>query len=309
MPDFDKILRHGRRTIKDTTINKYVMCLKTIQRDVFQNRWNDKYLNDTETIIELLKEKYPNASTLNNFASALIVYIKCLPEITPDTLKTYQTLLSKTNQTMQEKYSKQQKTEKEDENWMSLAEIKGLRDQRFKEAQKETRRRQKIDLYQQYLVLSLYTKLPPVRNDYANVRIVSQNEGLTNDSNYIHLGRKKVLFCNYKTAKSYGTREFDLPDEIVQDITRFIELRGPLAHDFLLVNINDLSRMTKNGLTQYMKKIFYPKKISSSMLRKIYLSEKYPVVHTYDEAEFDSQFMGHSMKTQQMVYRKKNTLL
>ena len=37
--------------------------------------------------------------------------------------------------------------------------------------------------------------------------------------------------------------------------------------------------MTNNGLTKYLNKIFKPKKVSTTLLRKLYLSEKYPVIH------------------------------
>lgn len=305
MPDFATIIRTNRPDIKDTTLKKYVLCLNIIERDIFQNRWNDKFFNDTETVIDMLKEKYPNVGTLNSYASALIVYLKSVSGIKESTLEKYKGLLTFTNESVKEKYLNQERSQKEDDNWMTMADIKDLRDQKYQKFSKETRKRQKVDYFQQYLVLCLYTKLPPVRNDYANVRVVDKDQVWSKDTNYVHVAKKKVIFCQYKTDKSYGMREYDLPDDIVQDITRFMELRGPLAHDYLLVNINDLTKMTKNGLTQYMKKIFHPKKISSSMLRKIYLSEKYPVVHTYKEAEFDSQFMGHSLKTQQSIYRKK----
>ena len=63
--------------------------------------------------------------------------------------------------------------------------------------------------------------------------------------------------------------------------------------------------MTNNGLTKYLNKIFKPKKVSTTILRKLYLSEKYPVIHNRDDMKKDAYIMGHSVETQQGIYRKK----
>lgn len=55
-------------------------------------------------------------------------------------------------------------------------------------------------------------------------------------------------------------------------------------------------------LLKYSKK-YMGKSISSTLLRKIYLSSKYSDVK--DEMEKDSKVMGHSVATQQSVYVKK----
>ncbi len=68
-----------------------------------------------------------------------------------------------------------------------------------------------------------------------------------------------------------------------------------------------MTPMKHNTLTKYINKIFYPKKVSTTLLRKIYLSEKYPVVNTYREQLLDSHIMGHSVGTQKMIYSKKNS--
>jgi len=41
------------------------------------------------------------------------------------------------------------------------------------------------------------------------------------------------------------------------------------------------------------------------MLRKSYISEKYPVVHTTEDMTRDAKSMQHSVSMQQTTYRKK----
>ena len=63
--------------------------------------------------------------------------------------------------------------------------------------------------------------------------------------------------------------------------------------------------LTRNGISQLLLKTFKQrlgKNISTTMLRKIYLSSKYQNVK--EEMEKDAHIMGHSVETQQKVYVK-----
>jgi hypothetical protein len=62
--------------------------------------------------------------------------------------------------------------------------------------------------------------------------------------------------------------------------------------------------MSQVSLTQYLNRIFM-RNISTTMLRKSYLSEKYPVTHTTSEMQRDADAMKHSVGVQQTIYRKK----
>ena len=65
--------------------------------------------------------------------------------------------------------------------------------------------------------------------------------------------------------------------------------------------------MTRNAISQLLTKQsqrLIGKKISSTMMRKIYLSDKYSEVN--DEKEKDAKIMGHDVKTANLVYTKKS---
>ena len=63
-------------------------------------------------------------------------------------------------------------------------------------------------------------------------------------------------------------------------------------------------KMTTNNLSHYLVRVFSPsgKKISSQMLRKIHLTEKFGDIQK--EMKKEAEAMGHSMATQQKVYVK-----
>ena len=46
--------------------------------------------------------------------------------------------------------------------------------------------------------------------------------------------------------------------------------------------------MTKNGLTKYIYKIFKPRKVSTTILRKVYLTTKYPVIYNRKDMKDDA---------------------
>jgi hypothetical protein len=105
-------------------------------------------------------------------------------------------------------------------------------------------------------------------------------------------------------------KKIHLNELIVEVIQMYLILRKKLDipdTNYLLLNLNGRSGLplTKNALTKTLNRIF-DGKISVSMLRKSYLSEKYPVSHTRTEMENDAYIMGHSVNTQQTIYRKKD---
>jgi hypothetical protein len=240
---------------------------------------------------------------------AVIVYLKSLPGVNPVVITKYNELLKELNKLQDIEYSKQEQSEKETQNWMTLDEISQIRDS-YKESSNSSRKiKDKLDFFQMYLVLCLYTKLAPIRNDYANVEVVSCDTFLETEfdvtKNYIELITGKLVLCDYKTNRKFGKKIIDIPSDLLTDIRDWMKLRqGHVVHNKLLINRTDWSPMTRNGLSHFFNKCT-GKKVSTTMLRKIYLSERYPVVNTTTEQRSDAFIMSHSIGTQQSIYRKK----
>lgn len=164
-------------------------------------------------------------------------------------------------------------------------------------------------ILQNYLVINLYFLVPPIRNDYVIVDVYNTLPGSTSDEkNYILLHDKKLVLNRYKTDKTYGQLMVTLPGKIIDIISKVFEKRQeifPYLKDerALLLNSN-LKRMSKVNLIQNLNSIF-KRNVSVTMLRKSYISEKYPVEYTIEDMEKDAKTMGHSVSLQQSTYRKK----
>lgn len=157
-----------------------------------------------------------------------------------------------------------------------------------------------------YVVLSLYTDIPPRRNrDYQECYIVYGDKHMTPDRNYYDIKDNKFVFNQYKTSKTYGKQEIDISDnrELVKTLNLWYKFH-PLTKDRytknlnvrLLVNYDGSPLKSVNSITRILYSIFGGKKIGSSMLRHIYLTDKYK--DEMGEMRRDAEMMGHSQSQQ-----------
>ena len=108
----------------------------------------------------------------------------------------------------------------------------------------------------------------------------------------------QYIFNEYKTAKKYKENVIDIPKDLQKILRMYMRF-----YDYKVGDV--IFPLSKNGLTQLLTKYsmkYMNKKISSTMIRKSYLSSKYSDMKK--EMEKDSKIMGHSVGTAQKVYVK-----
>jgi hypothetical protein len=225
----------------------------------------------------------------------------------------YYSNLLKETKTGGEKPEMGEKTDKEKEAWVSWEDVEKKRKELGEEAAK-IKSKATPDQYTgllNYAVLSLYTLLPPRRNqDFLKMKVVSKwSEDMSADFNYLDFAGTTVptrfVFNKYKTAKKHGTQMIDIPTELASVLTLYIK-HNPLrpvsrkkAFEYpFLVNANGEPLTAVNAITRLLNKVF-GKKVGSSMLRHIFLSSKYDV----DEMKDDAMKMGHTVSTQRSYLR------
>jgi hypothetical protein len=331
MADFYKISFNNIKkikNIKDASIEGYLRNIKKISKELFNSyKPSIEYFRDYDSV-KIYLDSLSSLASRKCMVTSIIVLIMTNPNFPPAKLKLYRDYLKSTAVQQNERYLDNEKTEKEKKNWVSIQAINN----KIQMLENELVERncddiQYVDKLQQHLLLSLYTLLPPMRNDYACVKVIDNDplfgEKINPDTgkvdptsinlnfNYINLQTGKMLLCTYKTDKFYGIKKIDLPERLVKLIKNFEKIKkrvfgDRLKSNFLLINTHPPGPMPKNTLTKYLNKIFYPYKISSTMLRKIYLSEKYPVTNTYREMQKDSYIMGHDILTAKKIYSKVN---
>jgi len=204
-----------------------------------------------------------------------------------------------------------EKSEKQKENWSSWADVQ-KKDEELNKSAAEVMNKKHLtgpeaEKILQSVVLSLYTKIQPRRNqDYLNMLVVKKwADNMPTDHNYLDLTNNQFIFNKYKTAKKYGVQKIAIPDDLLNILVSYLkhhplwkESKGKLAVPFL-VGPGGVPITALNGITRILNKIF-GKKIGSSMLRHIFLSDKYSALK--EDMEDDAEAMGHSVAEQQNTY-------
>ena len=171
----------------------------------------------------------------------------------------------------------------------------------------------KTDILQRNLVGCLYLAQAPRRLEYGNMVRISKKDydGLDTEvkesNNYVvRAGVRKMFFSFGDTKVKKATLQtINIHPQLV-NLIRMWYSATPDATSFLLGYKGE--PQSCNGLSKYLiGKVFEPtgKKIGASMIRKIYLSEKYEKDTPLKEKMETAALMNHSAGTAEMHYVKK----
>ena len=134
--------------------------------------------------------------------------------------------------------------------------------------------------------------------------------------NYLDLPKKTFVFNNYKTSNKYGTQIIKISDELWSALMKYFVHHKSLKVEKKEISIieptnflvyQDGKHLDKvNSITRILNKIF-GKAIGSSMLRHIFLTDKYGGV--LEEASKDAKEMAHSSGMQKDYIKKPKPIL
>jgi len=301
--------RRSEKTIKMYTsnINKLYKILGN------EDEMEDlDWLTDVEKITDILSDKH--FTTLRNYLNSIIVSLQ-VTEYPDELIKEYQSIRDEFN----DKYIKENSTgvisAKQEENFATMDEINGVIKEMKEEIDSKKLFRKDITskekaLVQMYVMINILTQYP-FRNDLAGMKLIkkkafnnlSMNEKKKN--NYLLQDKNDFYFIlnEYKTQAKYGEKKIKVEKNNLPSLLRkYIPL---LDSEYLFVSSTG-KPFSRNALTQILSKTFEKylgKKISTTLLRKIYMSSKYQ--GTKEEMEKDAEILGHDVGTGQLVYTKK----
>jgi len=269
------------------------------------------FLKNKEEILDKIKDLKP--TTQRSYIISICSVLRDIPKY-KKLYDEYFELLKEYNNDLKVNTDKSVKQEK---NWISQEEVLEVHQKLKEEVSDLLKKKRKIDKSTfhkllNYMILSLYTLISPRRNkDYSLMKISTD----TDDDNYNYLvmdkkNNYKFVLNKYKTDKKYHSVEIDVPDtlkEVIQSYLKYHPLKGELKNNeydipFL---VDEKGKALKNSteITKILNKIF-GKKISSSLLRNIFLTEKYSDI--VEELKKDTQNMGTSVNTALNNYIKQD---
>lgn len=312
-------IRSHRPNIKDSTLQSYVLVINklySLVTDTVSTMPNISFLSNREMIVKKIEDKYkPN--TQKNIYNAIVVALIATKK-SQELIDFYGAKRDTLHQQYETSLLDNKKTDRQASNWVSVAEIDTLLNklrERFLdiyESLPRTLEKKELLEAQEYILLATYREIP-LRNDVANTQIISNIDTLTEkeqvSENYLVKLKSSYYFLlnNYKTEKTFGQKEIKMSKQLSRYVGYYIKIiKSVLNNKKIYFAYNTrLDPITPNGITKFFTKIFkreFNKNVSTSLLRHIYLSDKYK--KDLGEREKDSYKMGHNL-TQQKHYIKK----
>ena len=300
-----------KRDLAESSVLQYIKTLINLHKKIYNNEQvkSLNFLKDLEKVENTIKENYKEntqKSIYNTLCSILYEYKKKKGFSKP--YEYYKQLSDEIGKEIDSKNSQNIKTETQKSNWIEWNDVLEKRNELHNEVDKIILKKnitqKDYETLLKNVVISLYTYLPPRRNEYQNILIVPTDKDLDDNKNYYVLDTNKFILNKYKTSKKYGKQEIDIPEDLQIAIKNYLQFHTLYVNNKkkkkhfevpLLVSISGEPLIQINSLTRILNKIF-KKNIGASMLRHIYLSDKYG--DEINEMKEDAEAMGHSLGQQ-----------
>ena len=304
----DKAL--SNRQLSEQSLNLYKRNLTKLNKNKPIKNFN--FLKNKEEILGIIKDLKP--TTQRSYIISVCSVLRDNSKYKKLYLEYFE-LLKQSNNDLKVNTDK---SESQKENWISSEEIDNIYETKKKDILDKIGNKRKIDstLFDEltnFLILSLYTLIQPRRNkDYALMKLSHNKED--DNFNYVTMDKKtkKAMFIlnKYKTDKKYHSVEIDIPNTLKEILILYLkfhphrnQLQEPNYDFHLLVDKQGEPFKNSTEITKRLNKIF-DRKISSSLLRNIYLTGKYSGV--MEELQKDTKAMSTSVSTAMNNYIKQD---
>jgi hypothetical protein len=295
------------KNITESSLKLYLNNLRRLNGGEFPKSFS--FLKDVDVILEKIKDYKPN--TQRSYIISIVSLLKQETKL-KKLYDKYYTILMNFNKELK---TNNEKSETQKENWISQDEVNELYTTLSNEVSEMVKDKKKLSPSEyekllRWFVLSLYTLQKPRRNADYQLALVSRNK-LTNPDpqyNYLDVANKKWIFGNYKTKGTYKIQNQDISPEMLDAVEIFLKFH-PHSKLYkkkdslipLLVDFEGNPFQQTNSITRILNKVF-GKKIGVSMLRNIYLTDKFG--DKVKELNDTAKEMGTSSSTIQNQYVK-----
>lgn len=255
-------------------------------------------LEDVPLIWAKIEDK--SANTRKNYLASIVKLLRMMPD-TDTNKKLIQQYSAKMNTEIENTKPSNHYNEKQKANLMTMTEIDKIRDNMLAGIKPgDFTKRINYDTLLDHMILSLYTLQPPRRNEFFDMVIAKSLTELDDSHNWLLWTPKKkeFIFQRYKTAKTYGSERMTIDKRLVDIIKNYLKYRDQIAlpgNKNFLVKYGNQNFENSNDITRRLNRAL-GKNIGASMLRHIYLSEKYGSV--IKMMEKDAGALGHSTEQQ-----------
>lgn len=297
-----EVFKTNRPDLSQGSLRTYVSILKNLALQMKIKLENPKdVINNYKSIVSHLKDVPPKNRKTR--LSALVVFIDKEKD-NDNAINAFRHQMTTDGKESDEIDLKQQLTDRQKEGMMSWEEIM----KKYTDLEKEVNpllKKDKLDKgqfnkVQMYVILSCMLLIPPRRSlDWVAFKI--RNFDKTKDNFFMLEKRKPFFIFNvYKTAKKKGQQKEEIPTKLWKILQQWCKLN---PHDWLIMNTKQDNKINATQLTNMLYQ-FFDKPLSTSLLRHIYLSNKYKDMPALKEMMETADNMGHSVQ-EALKYVKK----
>jgi hypothetical protein len=293
--DIKQKIKEMRPRISDKSIITYFTTVHNVGKyltgEVQSHKIEDlEFLLDVEGVLEYFDSKGFTPSTTRTYLGQIISVFEAFNSLNNYDFSPIQDQYGEILETLileaqnKRKKNPNESSARQKANWLDWEDIK-----EFHKKTKETlehfglpKEDMDVDekmMYVNYIILSLYCAdedNPPLRNDYANMRVVDDEEKTDDEHNFLITSKPMRFMLNdYKTVKTYG--------KAILPVGKVLQ---PILEEYLTYNdsgylINDAMNnpITTNVLSQRLIKMFSDgvgKRISTQLLRHSYITHHLP---------------------------------
>ena len=311
MKKYQKLKTNPKKQIPSNSMS---VNLKKLQK--IYDTDNYDFLKKPEDVMDKLSDLHYLSQ--RNILNAVVVLLMALnsDEKYDKLLEEYGSLRDGLN----DKYSDEQKSgiisDKQSKNFATTEEvftmINKMADELkpLKKKSKDDITKKEMQLLQAFVLFNIYARMP-FRNDVAGMEAIQKraynklSEEEKKAKNFLVVEKGGLFFVlnKYKTAKKYEELDLPIEDPTLKKILRYYLKMNGMGVLFKTSTGKPLTRIELSKVLLKYSQKYMGKSISTTLLRKIYLSSKYG--NMKEELEKDNKVMGHSKAVALDTYVKK----
>jgi hypothetical protein len=306
----------ARPSLKTNTIKQYTTNLNKLKKMFDTDNYD--FLKKPKDVMDKLSDLHYLSQ--RNILNAVIVLLMALNDD-----KKYDELLEeygKLRDELNNKYNDEQKSgvisDKQSKNFATTEEVFNMINEMadelkpLKKKSNDNITKKEKQLLQAYVLFNIYARMP-FRNDVAGMMSINQaaykklSDEEKKENNYLVVPSKGNLYFvlnKYKTSKKYEELDLKIEDKDLRKILRYYLKVNGMGVLFKTSTDKPLTRIELSKVLLKYSKKYMNKSISTTLLRKIYLSSKYGDMK--EELEKDNKVMGHSKQVALDTYVKKS---
>jgi len=250
--------------MSDHTKNTYERSISTVRKGLGIEAGME-FLQDSARVIAWIDSSKYKPNSRKVFYIAILSTLKA-QNILRDVWPAYKTKVDALNRQIAEASEEQVLTPEEQAKFVEWPAILDCLENKIFPAVAD------LATFQEYLIISLYCLMPPLRLDYAEMKVVAV-EPEKPEGNFLVMGKKPyILLTQYKTARCYGHQRLEVPKKLVTILKEWRTLQDT---DYLLVSPSSNNPMPPWELGQTIIKVFekhLDKSVGVNVLRHSYIT-------------------------------------